>query len=55
VKGSGNEEQLPLMIIQLAKGEATNVQRRADQAGQALRAAWLLGLPDPESVNRTPP
>jgi hypothetical protein len=49
VKGSGNEEQLPLMIIQLGKGEATNVQRRADQAGQALRAAWLLGLPDPES------
>jgi hypothetical protein len=48
-KEAGTDVQPPLMTIQLGKGEATSVERRGDQAARALRAAWLLGLPDPES------
>jgi hypothetical protein len=48
-KGAVTDTQPTLIAIRLGKGEATKVQRRGDQAAQALRAAWLLGLPDPES------
>lgn len=48
-KGAGTDSPSPLMSVQLGKGEATSVQRRGDQAARALRSAWLVGLPDPES------
>jgi hypothetical protein len=45
----GSDDPTTLMAVQLDKGEATSVQRRGDQAARTLRAAWLLGLKDPES------
>lgn len=49
-KGSGSDFPPILMSLQLGRGEATSVQRRADQAARALRSAWLLGLPEPETT-----
>ena len=48
-KAGGSDTPPILMVIQLGKGEATSVQKRGDQAARALRAAWILGLPEPEA------
>ncbi len=48
-KAGGSDTPPILMVIQLGKGEATSVQKRGDQAARALRAAWILGLPEPET------
>jgi hypothetical protein len=48
-KAAGSDAPPFLMVIQLGKDEAKSVQKRGDQAARALRGAWILGLPDPES------
>lgn len=47
-RGAGADTPPALMAIRLGKGEATSIQRRGDQAARALRAAWILGLKEPE-------
>jgi hypothetical protein len=42
----------PLMAIRLGRGDVSAVERRSESAARALRQAWLMGLPDPET---TPP
>ena len=39
-----------LMVIRLDSKDVSAVERRSDLAAQALRAAWILGLGDPEKT-----
>ena len=39
-----------LMVIRLDRDDVSAVERRTDVAAQALRAAWVLGLADPETT-----
>jgi hypothetical protein len=40
----------PLMAIRLGRDEVAAAERRSEPAARALRAAWLLGLADPEKI-----
>jgi hypothetical protein len=42
--------QPTLMAIRLDRNDVSAVERRSDSAAQALRAAWALGLADPETI-----
>ena len=40
----------PLIAVRLGRGDVTAVKRRGGPVARALRCAWLLGLPDPETT-----
>jgi hypothetical protein len=49
-KQPGADRPATLMAVQIPRAEVATVQKRGDQATRALRAAWLLGLPEPETT-----
>jgi hypothetical protein len=48
-RNAGKGPQPTLMAIRLDRDDVSAVERRSDSAAQALRAAWVLGLADPET------
>jgi hypothetical protein len=52
--GPGTAAQPTLMAIRLDRDDVSAVERRSDSAAQVLRAAWVLGLADPETMAPAP-
>jgi hypothetical protein len=49
-RDAGMAAQPALMAIRLNRDDVSAIERRSDSAAQVLRAAWVLGLADPETV-----
>jgi hypothetical protein len=48
-RNAGTSPQPTLMAIRLDRDDVSAIERRSDSAAQVLRAAWVLGLADPET------
>jgi hypothetical protein len=48
---AGSVASWPLIALHLRRDDVSAVERRGDAAARALRQAWLLGLPDPETTS----
>jgi hypothetical protein len=49
-RDAGTGAQPTLMAILLNRDDVSAVERRSDSAAQVLRAAWVLGLANPETI-----
>jgi hypothetical protein len=48
-RNAGKGPQPTLMAIHLDRDDVSAIERRSDSAAQFLRAAWVMGLADPET------
>ena len=49
-RNAGTGTQPTLMAIRLDRDDISAIERRSDSAAQVLRAAWVLGLANPETM-----
>ncbi len=49
-RDAGTGSQPTLMAIRVDRNDVSAIERRSDSAAQILRAAWVLGLADPETI-----
>jgi hypothetical protein len=49
-RDAGTGAQPTLMAIHLVGDDVSAIERRSDSAAQVLRAAWVLGLANPETI-----